>query len=227
MNDMIGSTMNTPQEEPSGRLVERTLQPQDVLMGRGGACPSEHTGNDTFRKVIEDGMGEYFGTKSNKRKDQIAHRIVKEIKANSGLFVKKLKERDLRSLGPRTDGGLYLVVNDEAAITKVKQTFRYLFRTSRMPKKVLTKHPGEEVEKEHEEVIVASRYPRAPRKEKEPSGPPRDSTRGQAVSLETSSSFAWHNIAVRPGFELMFLAHACSSVLGNQDTEFVGRAACL
>ena len=204
--------MNTSSQEPSAdRLVVESLQPQDVLMGRG-ACPSEHTGNDTFRKFVEDGMVEYFGTTSSKRKNQIAKKIVKRIKANSGLFVKKLKERDLRSLGLRTDGGRFLVVDDKAAITKAKQTFRYLCRTSRMPKEDLKRKSQEKVVEEHDEDVRASRAPRA-RKEKEPGTAPRD-TRVQVSSLESSSSFG-QNIAGRPG-ELMFLAHACSWVLGYQ-----------
>jgi hypothetical protein len=206
MCDMVGGSMksiSSQQEQPSSDRLVESLQPQDVLMGRG-ACPSEHTGNETFRKFVEDGMGEYFGTKSNTRKNQIAHKIVKRIKANSGLFVKKLKERDLRALGLRTDGGRYLVVDDETAIAKAKQSFRYLCRT-------LKYNPQEKVEKEHEEVrasplISLLSTPRA-RKEK-----------GQASSLEISSSLG-QTIAVTPK-ELMFLAHACCCILGDQDQEF-------
>lgn len=201
---MIGSMNRSSQD----RLVE-SLQPQDVLMGRG-ACPSEHTGNDTFRKFVKDGMDEYFGTKSNTSKNQIASLIVRRIKANSGLFVKKLKERELRSLGLRTNGGRYLVVDDEAAISKAKQTFRYLCRTS-MRKEPIKKNSQEKVGALTPFLLSTPRSSRS--KDKEPPGrpAPRDN-RVRAVSPEEISSSVGQDIVG----DLMCLAHACSCILDQE-----------
>ena len=59
----------------------------DVLCGRGGAT-NNHPGNKKFRAIVADHMSEYLAAKK-KDKIVIARRIVAQIRANGGRFLKR------------------------------------------------------------------------------------------------------------------------------------------
>jgi hypothetical protein len=121
--------------EIGGCTYFETLEARDVLTGRGNG-PSDHIGNGAYRGLIEKGMDEYFGTVSRKAKDQIARKIVQRIKARKGHFVRKLTEaeqskvmRTLRRNGNKKFKAGYILVDDETALRKTKQSFRYTNKT--------------------------------------------------------------------------------------------------
>jgi hypothetical protein len=119
----------SPKRSGEQTLV-RSLNPTDVLMGRGNG-PNDHIGNGSFRKCIEERLGDYVGTISRKAKDKIALRVVRTVQAKKGRFVKKLKKCEKLSRGIAPEETVYITVDDAAAVTKSKQAFRYVHKAAR------------------------------------------------------------------------------------------------
>ena len=129
-----------PELVVGGITYFENLDERDVLTGRGNG-PCDHVGNGAFRGLIEKGMGEYFGTHSRKAKDKIARKIVSRVKARKGLFVRKLSPSEVSKVSKslRRNGRAagsknkflpgYVLVDDETAIRKTKQAFRYTNKT--------------------------------------------------------------------------------------------------
>ena len=95
------------------------LSPDDVLMGRG-ARATENEGNVRFRHIVRDRLNEYVAALRRQEKDQIAREILGAVKSRKGRFMRKLDGAD----GCPKKKSLYVVVDDEVALLKVKQALR-------------------------------------------------------------------------------------------------------
>jgi hypothetical protein len=129
-DDKEGFSKALSPKRSGGQTLVRSLNPIDVLMGRGNG-PNDHIGNGSFRKCIEERLGDYVGTISRKAKDKIALRVVRTVQAKKGRFVKKLKKCEKLSRGIAPEETVYITVDDAAAVTKSKQAFRYVHKAAR------------------------------------------------------------------------------------------------
>lgn len=86
------------------------LQPNDILFGRGKTVV-EHGGNLKFRNMVA-GYADEFENSSRLKKTQMTEKIVCEILASGGRFLK------------RDESGLWEEVDHETARKKVAHAFR-------------------------------------------------------------------------------------------------------
>lgn len=100
-----------------------TLQPNDVLCGRGSG-PNDNPGNIRFRALVATRKDEYLATTNRQRKAKIAREIVDVVYGFSppGRFLRKADVAICRARGYRGDA--WAVVNEETALEKAKQALR-------------------------------------------------------------------------------------------------------
>ena len=94
---------------PSQRISDDQIQPNDVLLGRGGRT-NLHSGNKHFRAVVAEHQKEYLGARKNDKID-IARRIVSIINSRGGRFLKR-------------EGSAWAEVTDKRAQQKTSQALR-------------------------------------------------------------------------------------------------------
>jgi hypothetical protein len=90
----------------------------DVLSGRGGAT-NNHPGNKLFRSIVSDHMPEYLVAKK-KEKAVIARRIVNQIKAEGGRFLKRASHPHHAA----SDSDMWVELTDRKATDKTSQALR-------------------------------------------------------------------------------------------------------
>jgi hypothetical protein len=116
------------------QLLVSELSDHDVLLGRGTG-PNEHQGNKMLRSLVAKFQKEYNPSPSRKGRQDVARMTLQKIKKNKGRFLERASasallgssssgedDQDNRGDGPVV---YYLVVDDNKAITKIKQAFRY------------------------------------------------------------------------------------------------------
>ena len=112
----------TPPPPPPVELI-MTLQPHDVLSGRGGATNS-YPGNRAFRVLVKQYQQKYL-TAKKRDKPSVASEIVQVIRQRGGRFVRRCQEPYPRSSG---NNGLLPVVwmdiGDDRAREKTCQALR-------------------------------------------------------------------------------------------------------
>lgn len=95
-----------------------------VLFGRG-APVIQNEGNMRFREIVESRKVEYSQAQRRNVKDTIARQISQEVARRGGKFVSRvttLKER--KRLGAPEDAAVWVIVDEEVAVEKCKQTLR-------------------------------------------------------------------------------------------------------
>jgi len=104
------SRLTTTNEKEAALMA--TIAENDVLSGRGGAT-NNHPGNKRFRTIVSDHMPEYLVARK-KEKAVIARRIVNQIKAKGGRFLKRTGDSD----------ACWVEVSDKKATEKTAQALR-------------------------------------------------------------------------------------------------------
>ena len=135
----VKSTISAPKEE-----IVTTLQPLDVIMGRG-VFPTEYEGNKRLRKLVEEHLQAYVQTKKNKVKQKIALAIVTTVTTHGGRFLRRLDPSSSpQQLVANKQGPLWQVVGDrKVMLGKVKQLFRDAGPEARLKRKLRKrKTPG-------------------------------------------------------------------------------------
>ena len=113
-------------DKPRGRENDSVWVPStnDVLIGKGFLV---HSGNEKFRKLIEDRAEEYNSCTSSKLKGQMATDIVRQIQLTGGRFLQKSAKASNPNAGvPLPGSGGWMIVPDYVACDKVKMRFRHL-----------------------------------------------------------------------------------------------------
>lgn len=113
--DEPGTAEGATNHPPNMILSTADLNPFDVLSGRGSQV-NQYKGNIHFRSLVRDRKEDYSSTTRRHMKDLIARQIFQEVSAKQGRFLKKLDNSD--------PDGNWIVIDDEVAIEKVKQTLR-------------------------------------------------------------------------------------------------------
>jgi hypothetical protein len=124
-------------------LFQTRLGTNDVLLGRGTG-PNEHEGNKTFRVMAADLLKRIDRTSkdhTNISKVDLARGLVAMVHSKKGRFVRKLTKDEVnavnRDVFKTSDKklvkrhylrGLYVVVPEDVAIEKAKQSFRHQLR---------------------------------------------------------------------------------------------------
>jgi hypothetical protein len=112
--------------QPSDLPVKilRELGPSDILLGRG-ALAIRNPGNVNFGRIVGLRKGEYKSTSHRRTKDTIARQVMQAVRNCNGRFVRKIEgpeEMKLHGIGENENA--WMVVDDAAAILKVKQSLR-------------------------------------------------------------------------------------------------------
>jgi hypothetical protein len=118
-------------------LFQTRLGNNDVLLGRGTG-PNEHEGNKTFRVMAADLLKRVDGASNHISKFDLARELVAMVHSKKGRFVRKLtrdevtavardafKTSDKKLVKRHYLRGLYVVVPEDVAIEKAKQSFRH------------------------------------------------------------------------------------------------------
>ena len=94
-----------------------TLLPShlDILFGRGKPV-QEHPGNLALNVLVEEMAPAYAKCKGKIQKMDLTQRIVLDIKAKGGRFIKQMDNN--------SGAGIWIEVDDETARSKVSHTFR-------------------------------------------------------------------------------------------------------
>jgi hypothetical protein len=114
----------------AARFTANNLQlvpnPNDVLFGRGKEV-NNHEGNVRFRMFAQERLIEYSSCKNKRTKDAIARQIVEAVDGLGGRFLRKAVQETCLADEPLP----WMIVDEEAVLSKVKQTFRDLMAASR------------------------------------------------------------------------------------------------
>jgi len=95
-----------------------------VLIGRGSPATA-NIGNIRFRDVIRSLLPMYVATTRRSEKDRIARRVIEIIQSRQGRFVRRVESpSEADSLDLESPESVWILVEDEVVIPKVKQTFR-------------------------------------------------------------------------------------------------------
>jgi len=86
------------------------IAPKDVLLGRGGDT-NVHLGNHDFRELITEYLPHYRG--KNRLKHEIALKIYSTLNSRGARFLRK-----------NESSKLWIIVNQEDAVKKIKQALR-------------------------------------------------------------------------------------------------------
>ena len=132
----------------SGKTFEAVfaLGENDVLLGRGTG-PNENLGNVRFRslvsKVLENAASNRSSEYQKMTKEKLAHIVFECIKKRQGRFVRKLTKGEISVMGiehlksPSSSSSkkkgskeAYIIVPDQTAMEKTKQSFRHQLRVS-------------------------------------------------------------------------------------------------
>lgn len=104
--------------------IVRQLNMNDVLGGRGAPI-IDNEGNHRFRKIVAGRRAEYFALSRRQAKDRIARQIVTTVRSRGGRFLKKLDDNDqVRSLGVKKGDNVWIELDEDTVLTKVKQALR-------------------------------------------------------------------------------------------------------
>ena len=100
------------------------LGPNDVLIGRGSPATANE-GNIRFREVIRLLLPYYVATTRRSEKDSLARKVIDIIRSRQGRFVRRIESpEEADRLELDSIDSVWIVVEEEAVIPKVKQTFR-------------------------------------------------------------------------------------------------------
>ena len=100
------------------------LGPNDVLIGRGSPATANE-GNIRFREVIRLLLPYYVATTRRSEKDSLARKVIDIIRSRQGRFVRRIESpEEADRLQLDSIDSVWIVVEEEAVIPKVKQTFR-------------------------------------------------------------------------------------------------------
>jgi hypothetical protein len=116
------------------------LGKDDVLLGRGTG-PNENEGNVRFRMLVSKVLNIADSSNSHYQKmtkDKLAALVFDTIKNRNGRFLRKLSKAEagcirveqikLSNKNKSASNDLYIIVSDEIAINKTKQSFRHQHR---------------------------------------------------------------------------------------------------
>lgn len=115
-----------PKREGSSRrpTVITQLGPNDVLIGRGSPATGNE-GNIRFREVVRSLLPFYVATSRRSEKDRLARQVISIVSSRQGRFVRRVESpMEADSLNVNALDGVWIVVEAEDVIPKVKQTFR-------------------------------------------------------------------------------------------------------
>ena len=148
----------------AGQEIITTVGPNDILLGRGAPF-TENPGNIKFRELVGTRHMYYSAAKRQKDKQLVAWRVLKEIEARGGRFLKQLptrssgdsstdKNAEAEAPTRSIENAVWVVVQDQKEIlTKIKQLLRDLAPES-MSKRIhrrlyryrkLGRKPGEKI----------------------------------------------------------------------------------
>lgn len=96
----------------------------DVLMGRG-AISDRNEGNIRFRELVRKYQNEYISTSRHKQKQDVAIKIMNDIKSRGGCFLQKIEdENECRRLKVPEGVSAWCYVTEDVALRKIKQALR-------------------------------------------------------------------------------------------------------
>jgi hypothetical protein len=98
--------------------------PVNILLGRG-ALAIRNPGNVNFGRIVGLRKGEYKSTSHRRTKDTIARQVMQAVRNCNGRFVRKIEgPEEMKLHGIEENENAWMVVDDAAAILKVKQSLR-------------------------------------------------------------------------------------------------------
>jgi hypothetical protein len=111
--------------------------PNDVLFGRGNTV-NNHEGNIRFRMLALERLIEYSSCRNNRTKNAIARQIVDGVARLGGRFLRKA---GVEENSPTDEPLGWMIVDEEAVLAKVKQTFRDHMAESRRRQAIARAQP--------------------------------------------------------------------------------------
>lgn len=111
------------------------LNNNDVLLGRGAVILGTE-GHKRFRKLIQENKPEYTASSRHSVKHEIADRIMNIIAGRGGRFLRKIENAaEKERIGAPKDRDVYLIVDEEASMQKIKQALREQESSGKSPPK--------------------------------------------------------------------------------------------
>lgn len=100
------------------------LTVNDIILGRGSPATGNE-GNIRFREIIRSLLPNYTATSRRAEKDRLARLVIEVVRNRQGRFVRRVESpAEADTLDLESLDGVWILVDEEDVIPKVKQTFR-------------------------------------------------------------------------------------------------------
>jgi hypothetical protein len=111
---------------PNGEQFVTEIRAQDVLFGRGGNA-IHHSGNISFRTLIQEKKQIYTSSCRRQVKDMVAVEVYNTVTENGGRFLRESTAADLTDIidtPSGKSGKIWTIADQQTSINKIKQALR-------------------------------------------------------------------------------------------------------